>query len=243
MNILLKAATIVDQGNKEIHLKKRDILIKNGIIDTIAAKINPSGKTKTIESKNLHISVGWFDSSVSFGEPGYEERETITNGLLTAAKSGFTDIVLNPNTNPAPDSSSVIVFPFLSQPSFAASIVFDVAIAFAFARRGDTEIEFLDVLVVREFVGGAIHHDTPVFHHIGIVRDRQRRGAVLLDQEKGRPFGFELPKHRVDIPDHHRGEPERWLVNGDDLGFRHHGATDQQQLLLATGHESGGSAA
>lgn len=110
MNILLKAATIVDQDNKDIHLKKRDVLIKNGIIDTIAAKINPSGKVKTIDSKNLHVSIGWFDSSVSFGEPGYEEREIITNGLLTAAKSGFTDIILNPNTHPAPDSSSDIVF-------------------------------------------------------------------------------------------------------------------------------------
>jgi dihydroorotase len=110
MNILLKGVTIVDQGNKEIHLKKRDILIKNGNIDTIATKISPSGKIKTIDSKNLHVSVGWFDSSVSFGEPGYEERETISNGLLTAAKSGFTDIILNPNTNPSPDSSSDIVF-------------------------------------------------------------------------------------------------------------------------------------
>lgn len=110
MNILLKAATIVNQGNKEIHLKKRDILIKNGIIKKIAAKIEPAGKVKTIDVKNLHVSVGWFDSSVSFGEPGYEERETISNGLLTAAKSGFTDIVLNPNTNPVPDSSSDVVF-------------------------------------------------------------------------------------------------------------------------------------
>ncbi len=110
MNILLKAATIVDQGNKEIHLKKRDILIKNGVIESIAAKINPAGKVKTIDSKNLHVSVGWFDSSVSFGEPGFEERETIAKGLLTAAKSGFTDIILNPNTQPAPDSSSDIVF-------------------------------------------------------------------------------------------------------------------------------------
>jgi dihydroorotase len=35
---------------------------------------------------NLHVSQGWFDSSVSLGEPGYEERETIVNGLSVAAK-------------------------------------------------------------------------------------------------------------------------------------------------------------
>ena len=33
---------------------------------------------------------GWFDPSVSFGEPGFEERETIENGLNVAASSGFT---------------------------------------------------------------------------------------------------------------------------------------------------------
>ena len=110
MNILLKSAKIVAPNNKELHLKKRDILIKNGLIEDIAANLDVQGKTKPIQLKNLHVSLGWFDSSVSFGEPGYEERETIGNGLYTAAKSGFTDIVLNPNTNPLPDSSSDIVF-------------------------------------------------------------------------------------------------------------------------------------
>ena len=110
MNILLKSAKIVAPNNKELHLKKRDIFIKNGVIEDIAANLDVQGKTKVIQYKNLHVSLGWFDSCVSFGEPGYEERETIENGLYTAAMSGFTDIVLNPNTNPLPDSSSDIVF-------------------------------------------------------------------------------------------------------------------------------------
>ena len=110
MNILLRSAKIISALNKDLHLKKRDILIKNGIIEKIAAKINTPKATKVVDLKNLHVSPGWFDSSVSFGEPGYEERETISNGLTTAAKSGFTDVVLNPNTHPAPDSSSDIVF-------------------------------------------------------------------------------------------------------------------------------------
>lgn len=110
MNILLKGATIVDSSTKNLHLKKRDIFIKNGIIESIAQKITPKGKVQLIELENLHVSLGWFDSSVSFGEPGYEERETISNGLLTAAKSGFTDVVLNPNNHPTPDTSADIVF-------------------------------------------------------------------------------------------------------------------------------------
>ena len=110
MNILLKSATIVDNTNSKLHLKKRDILILKGVIEEIATLIKPAGNIKTLNLKNLHVSAGWFDSSVSFGEPGYEERETITNGINVAARSGYTDIVLNPNTYPLPDSSGDIVF-------------------------------------------------------------------------------------------------------------------------------------
>ncbi|MDT0607423.1 dihydroorotase [Croceitalea rosinachiae] len=110
MNILLKSAKISAPSNPSIHQKKRDILIKNGTIEKIAMNIALPGNTKEIELDNLHISIGWFDTSVSYGEPGYEERETISDGLKVAAKSGFTDILLNPNTNPLPDSGSDIIF-------------------------------------------------------------------------------------------------------------------------------------
>ncbi len=110
MNVLLKSAIIVDETNQKLHQKKRDILIRDGRIERIAARIENPGKVKIIDLPNLHVSRGWFDSSVSFGEPGYEERETIENGLQIAAKSGFTDIILNPNTHPVPDSSGDIVF-------------------------------------------------------------------------------------------------------------------------------------
>ena len=110
MNIFLKSAKIVSPENKSLHLKKRDILISNGTIEKIGADIKPPKNAKKIDFDNLHVSVGWFDTGVGFGEPGFEERETIANGLEVAAKSGFTDILLNPNTHPTPDTSSDIIF-------------------------------------------------------------------------------------------------------------------------------------
>ncbi|WP_347372652.1 dihydroorotase [Aequorivita sp. Q41] len=109
MKILLKSATIVDASSKH-HLKKRDVLIENGKISKIAATIPSSEKIKEIKLKNLHISQGWFDSSVSFGEPGFEERETIENGLKTAAHSGFTSVAVNANSFPITDSKGHIKF-------------------------------------------------------------------------------------------------------------------------------------
>ena len=106
MNLILKNAIIVDSKSK-YHFQNKDILIQSGIIKKIDDNIKVKDE-KIISFKNLHISNGWFDSSVSFGEPGYEERETLENGLKTSSKSGFTDIILNPNTNPVIDSHSSV---------------------------------------------------------------------------------------------------------------------------------------
>lgn len=106
MKILLKSATIID-SNSEYHLSKKDILINNGIIEAIENTLDVSAE-ETVSLENLHVSMGWFDSSISFGEPGYEDRETIDNGLQVAAKSGFTNIALNPTTNPVVQSQASI---------------------------------------------------------------------------------------------------------------------------------------
>ena len=109
MKILLKSAKIID-SDSSFHKQTKDILIENGIISKISDTITPSKNYKIIGYNDLHISTGWFDSSVSFGEPGFEERETIKNGLEVAARSGFTSVAINSNTNPVLDTKSSIDF-------------------------------------------------------------------------------------------------------------------------------------
>lgn len=109
MNVLIKSATVIDASSK-FHNQIVDILIEKGKISQMASSIKNTSHYKEIELENLHISQGWFDSSVCFGEPGFEDRETIENGLKTAAKSGFTSIALQANTNPIIDTSSDIAF-------------------------------------------------------------------------------------------------------------------------------------
>ena len=109
MTILLKSATIIDQSSP-FHQKTKDILIVDGIIQEIKDNITTKKDYTIIELDNLHVSQGWFDSSVSFGEPGYEERETVTKGLEVAAKSGFTAVAVNPNTNPVIDNKASVEY-------------------------------------------------------------------------------------------------------------------------------------
>ena len=109
MNVLIKSAAIVDPKS-DFHNQTVDILIEKGTIAKIGKQISNSKNYKEIKLDNIHVSQGWFDSSVSFGEPGFEERETIKNGLKTAALSGFTGVAVNANTDPVIDTNSDISF-------------------------------------------------------------------------------------------------------------------------------------
>lgn len=99
MNLLIKNAKIIDDTSSH-HLLTKDILIENGVFSKIEDSIENTSNYETLKLENLHVSQGWFDSSVCLGEPGFEDRETFENGLNTAGKSGFTSIAMNPNSKP-----------------------------------------------------------------------------------------------------------------------------------------------
>ena len=121
MTTLIKSATIIDTSSPH-HLKTKDILIIDGVIKKIDDSITQKDITNTVALENLYVSCGWFDSSVSFGEPGYEERETIKNGLEVAAKSGFTAVAVNSNTNPIIDNKSSVEYLQNKARGFATSL-------------------------------------------------------------------------------------------------------------------------
>jgi dihydroorotase len=109
MNLIIRAATIVDPKSS-FHNQTVDLKITNGTIEKIGSKLPNSDNYKELELADLHLSQGWFDTSVSLGEPGFEDRETIKNGLEVAAKSGFSGIALQPNSFPIIDNQSQIHF-------------------------------------------------------------------------------------------------------------------------------------
>jgi dihydroorotase len=121
MSILIKSAKIFD-ANSKFNGKTLDILIINGKIKEIAKNISDSKAKKIINEKNLCLSVGWLDTSVCFGEPGLEERETLSNGAKTAALSGFTDVILNAETDPNLDTKADINYIISKSSEFTTNI-------------------------------------------------------------------------------------------------------------------------
>jgi dihydroorotase len=108
MRTLLKSVTVIDPEGP-YHNQVVDLLIDQGIIQNIGESIDDD-KAECIQMTNAHISLGWFDPSVSLGEPGFEERETLDNGSLVAATSGYTAIGIQPNTNPVTQSKAAVNF-------------------------------------------------------------------------------------------------------------------------------------
>ncbi len=109
MNLIFRAAKIVD-AKSQFHNQIMDVIVEDGKIKEIGSSLPNANGYKELKFDNLHLSQGWFDTSVCFGEPGFEDCETIENGLRTAAKSGFSGVALQPNTFPIIDNQSQVRF-------------------------------------------------------------------------------------------------------------------------------------
>ena len=97
MEILLRQVRIIDPSSP-FHQQTKDIYISNGFIQRIG-QIEP-GNVKVIDIPGLHASPGWADMFSHFCDPGFEFRETLQSGAAGAAKGGFTDVMVIPNTSP-----------------------------------------------------------------------------------------------------------------------------------------------
>ena len=109
-NILIQSATILYPGST-FYGKTADVLVVNGKISEIAAKIGiPNETTQVISARGKHLMPGFFDLNVTIGEPGLETREDIESGCSAAAAGGFTGIAVMPDTQPPVHSKAEVSY-------------------------------------------------------------------------------------------------------------------------------------
>lgn len=108
MNVLIKQATIISPSSP-FNGQIKDILIQEGKIASIGSDIT-SKNAQVIEQDGLCISIGWMDMFADFGDPGFEQKETIESGAKAAAAGGFTDVMLIPNSRPVVDNKSQVEY-------------------------------------------------------------------------------------------------------------------------------------
>ena len=95
--LLIKNGNII-KNNK---LEKYDILIEDDKISKIEKNIDCD--CEIIDAEGCLVMPGAVDVHVHFREPGYEKKETIKTGSLSAAKGGVTTVMTMPNLKPCPD--------------------------------------------------------------------------------------------------------------------------------------------
>ncbi|MFN8298320.1 MAG: dihydroorotase [Chitinophagales bacterium] len=109
MEILIRSARIIDAGSP-YNNQVKDILISEGKIKKIGAKLINNTKAQEVKLPNLHVSLGWVDLHTYLSDPGLEQKETVESGCRAAAFGGFTHICAMPNTNPVTDTKAQVEY-------------------------------------------------------------------------------------------------------------------------------------
>ena len=100
MSLLLNSLVVSDPRSKYHNLLVNILISSDGIIKKISkSKINDKVRN-IVDCKSSKISKGWIDFNANFCDPGYEFKEDLKSGANLASKSGFTEVVLSPDTNP-----------------------------------------------------------------------------------------------------------------------------------------------
>ncbi len=108
MNWLVRNIKIIDP-NSPYNGQVLDIHIENGIIQSIQADLNIQN-IDLFDAEGACASPGWMDVGVQACDPGLEHREDLQSAAQAAAFGGFTAIAVQPNTQPALDSKSEILY-------------------------------------------------------------------------------------------------------------------------------------
>ncbi len=87
--------------------KKQDVYVVEGYVREIANHIDKEAD-RIIDAEGCWVTPGLIDVHVHLREPGFEYKETIATGSMSAAAGGFTTICAMPNTKPAMDNAKLI---------------------------------------------------------------------------------------------------------------------------------------
>jgi len=93
---VIRGAKIINEGKAF----KRDVLIENEIIKTIAKDIKAPKNATIIEAKGQFLLPGAIDDQVHFREPGLTHKANIATESRAAAAGGITTFIEMPNTVP-----------------------------------------------------------------------------------------------------------------------------------------------
>ncbi|MCS7202119.1 MAG: dihydroorotase [Dictyoglomus sp.] len=108
MKLLIRNALLI-YPEREFQ-EKRDIYIENGIIKEIGDNLHINNIDEVIDGEGKIIVPSMTDMHTHLREPGFEWKEDLLSGSMSAVAGGFTSIACMPNTSPPLDQRSFIEY-------------------------------------------------------------------------------------------------------------------------------------
>ena len=177
---LLKQVRVIDPLQKTDIVA--DVLIIDGYIQDVAPQItNFTTDTSVRDCQGLVIGPGLVDLYSHSGEPGFEERETLSSLLQAATAGGFTKICVLPDTLPVIDQPALVtqLQQYRNREKVSPSLHIWGAITLDLAGKQLTEVADLTAAGIVGFTDGK------PWENLGIVR----RVLEYL-QPFGKPVAF-----------------------------------------------------
>ena len=110
MSLLLNSLVVLDPTSKYHNLLVNILVSSDGKISKIYRnKINVKAR-KSIDCQKKKVTLGWMDFNANFCDPGFEYKEDLNSATNLSAKSGFTDVLISPDTNPVIQSKNDIAY-------------------------------------------------------------------------------------------------------------------------------------
>ena len=141
MNLLLRSVKIVDKASP-LNGQVRDLLLQEGRIARIGEALAAEG-AEVREGRGWCVSPGWVDMRVASRDPGYEHEEDLDSVRRAAARGGFTEIMLLPNSRPVVDAKDTLNY--VRQPRPEQPVRVHVAAAVTRKAEGVDFTEMIDL--------------------------------------------------------------------------------------------------
>ena len=107
-------------------LKKRNILIEDGVIAQVSEERLPEGE-ETLDAAGLTVLPAFFDMHTHLREPGFEYKEDFESGTMAAVHGGYSAVCAMPNTKPVCDSVAGVDYVYSRAAECARAKVYPIA--------------------------------------------------------------------------------------------------------------------
>lgn len=182
--ILLKGGLVLEGENE---LKQKDVLIDDGKIVAVEPEIEAKDAVVYLVP-SCWIIPGAVDVHAHLREPGFEEKETILSGTMSAAKGGITTVMAMANLNPVPDCLENLK---VEQDLIDRDAVVRVY-PFASVTKGQKGEEIVDFCSLSKHVKG-FSDDGVGFNnqalHEKAVKEAKRFGAIISSHAEAEGYG------------------------------------------------------